>query len=329
MRRHVQLFHLAQARGGPLGRRINSKPPSEWPEHIKLAWTILRDELQVTEERASQLISDSISAARACAESVNRRSRNIVEAQSRAKVGFAFKRLANCCRRASAFLRGCLDEAIQPLLQQDPVDSEVIHDILDVTASEFEISAEGVALTAMRAMFKEPGSWRDDWLMNEYAGLRPETQRNCEVALSKLAQKKRSAKAHMVFEALAAGVKKKPAGNDDPDPATLRSNYVSALVRLWKAAGLRPARAYREGDSHYKSKFHRYSDLILTAVGEPWAQRHSGNLDHMRRRTYKAWAGMPREYKASAALPPSAAEWLISEHILRKGLGQRIQKQRR
>ena len=47
----------------------------------------------------------------------------------------------------------------------------------------------------------------------------------------------------------------------------------------------------------YKSKFHRYSDLILTAVAEPWAQRHSGDLDHMRRRTYKAWAGMPREYK--------------------------------
>ena len=131
----------------------------------------------------------------------------------------------------------------------------------------------------------------------------------------------------MVFEALAAGVKKKPAGN--PDPATLRSNYISALVRLWEAAGLRPARAYREGDSPYKSKFHRYSDLILTAVGEPWTHRHSGDLDQMRRRSHEAWARMPREYKASAGLPPSAAEWLITEHILRKGLGQRIQKQRR
>ena len=163
-----------------------------------------------------------------------------------------------------------------------------------------------------------------DWLINEYAGLRPETQRNCELALSKLAQKKRSAKAHMVFEALAASLENKLAGKPNPDPATLISNYVSALARLWKAAGLRPARAFREGDWSYKSRFHRYSDLILTAVGEPWAHRHSGNLDHMRRQSYKARAGMPREYQASAALPPSAAEWLISEHILRKGLGQRI-----
>ena len=122
MRRHVQLFHLAQARSGPLGRRLNSKPPSEWPEHIKLAWMILRDKLQVTEKRAFKLILDSISAAQACAETVNRRSDNIVEANSRAKMCLAFTRVGNCCRRASAGLRRHLDEAILPLLQQDPID---------------------------------------------------------------------------------------------------------------------------------------------------------------------------------------------------------------
>ena len=238
MRRHVQLFHLAQARSGPLGRRLNSKPPSEWPGHIKLAWAILRDELQVPKKRAFQLILDSISAAQACAEAVNRRSGNIVEAKSRAKVCLAFKRLGNCCRRVSAGLRRHLDEAILPLLQQDPIDLEVIHDILDATVAEFENCPEDAAVTAMRAMFKKPGSWRDDWLINEYAGLRPERQRSCEAALSKLAKKGRSAKAHMVFDALAAGVENKPAGNHDPDPATLISNYVSVLARLWEAAGL-------------------------------------------------------------------------------------------
>jgi hypothetical protein len=129
----------------------------------------------------------------------------------------------------------------------------------------------------------------------------------------------------MVFDALVAGLENKPTSN--PDPATLISNYVSALALLWKAAGLNPGRAYRESDPSYKSKFHRYSDLILTAVAEPWAQRHSDDLDHMRRRAREARAGMPPDYQASAALPPSVAEWLISEHILRKGL--RLQKQRR
>jgi len=40
MRRHVQLFHLAQARRDPLGRRLNAKAPSELPEHIQLAWAM-------------------------------------------------------------------------------------------------------------------------------------------------------------------------------------------------------------------------------------------------------------------------------------------------
>ena len=86
-----------------------------------------------------------------------------------------------------------------------------------------------------------------------------------------------------------------------------------ALALLWKAAGLYPGRAYREDDPSYKSKFQRYSDLILTAVAEPWAQRHSSELDHT----------LPQP---SPALAPFAA-WLISEHILRKGM--RLQKQRR
>jgi hypothetical protein len=142
MRRHVKLFHLAQARSGPLDRLLNSKPPSEWPEHIKLAWAILRDELQVTEKRAFRLIIDSISAAQACTAAVNERSGNIVEEQSRAKVGLAFKRLANCCRRAPAGLCRPLNEAIVPLLQQDPIDLEVIHDIFAAAASQLKFRPE-------------------------------------------------------------------------------------------------------------------------------------------------------------------------------------------
>jgi hypothetical protein len=148
MRRHVQLFHLAQARRGPLSRRLNSKPPSEWPEHIKLAWAIVHDELLVPEARAFQLILDSLSAAQECVEAINRRSRNIVEANSRAKARLAFKRVANCCRRASADLRRHLDAAILPLLAQDPIDSEVIEAIIEATAAEFELfSKEEAAAT--------------------------------------------------------------------------------------------------------------------------------------------------------------------------------------
>src|SRR5262245_48381989 len=118
----------------------------------------------------------------------------------------------------------------------------------------------------------------NNWLRNNYTALRAETRGNCEAALSKLGKKRKSLKAHMIFDALAACLENEPTSS--PDPATLISNYVSALALLWKAAGLSPGRAHREGDPSYKSKFHRYSELILTAVAEPWAQRHSGDLDH-------------------------------------------------
>jgi hypothetical protein len=301
---------------------LAARPPSEWPEHIKLAWTILHDELRLPEARAFQLILDSVSAAQDCAEAINGRSRHIVGANSRAKVRLAFKCVANCCRRASAGLRRQLDAAILPLLAQDPIDSEVIEAIIEATAAEFGLFyEEAAAATGSRAI--EP----NNWLKNEYVCLRAETRRNCEAALSELGKKRKALKAHMVFDALAACLENEPTSNHLPDPATLISNYVSALTLLWQAAELHPGRGYRHSDPSFKSEFHRYSELILTAVGEPWTQRHSGDLDHMRRRTHKARAGMPREYQASAALPPSTAEWLVSEHILRKGL--RFQKQRR
>ena len=186
MRRHVQLFYLAQARRGPLGRRLNAKPPSEWPEHFKLAWAILHDELVLTDARAFQLILDSVSAAHNCAETINRRSRHIVEANARAKARLAFKRVANCCRRASARLRRHLDEAILPLLAQDPIDSEVIEAIIEATTAAFEVfSEEDAAATGSRAMtVTVKGREANNWLKNNYASLRAETQGNCEAALS-------------------------------------------------------------------------------------------------------------------------------------------------
>jgi hypothetical protein len=287
----------------------------------------LHDELGLTETDAFQLILDSVTAAQNCAQTVNRRSSNIVEAASRAEVRLAFRRVANCCRRASARLRRHLDEAVLPLLAQDPIDSEVIEAIIEATATEFEVfSEEDAAATGSRAMtFTVKGREPNNWLKNSYAGLPAETQGNCEAALSKLGKKPQSLKAHMVFDALAAGLESEP--TNVPDPATLISNYVSALAPLWESAGLNPGRVYRDSDPSYKSKFHRYADFILTAVAEPWAQRHSGHLDQMRRRAYETRAAMPADYQASAALPPSVAEWLVSEHILRKGL--RPQKQGR
>jgi hypothetical protein len=102
----------------------------------------------------------------------------------------AFKRVANCRRRASAGLR-LHDEAIVPLLAQASIDSEAIEAIIDATAAVFELfSWEGAAATGSRAMMVTvKGREPKNWLKNEYAGLRAETRGNCEAALAKSAKR--------------------------------------------------------------------------------------------------------------------------------------------
>jgi hypothetical protein len=329
MRRRVQVIHLARARIWPLVRRLKSTPVSEWSEHLKLAWEILRDDLEITEKNALKLIADSMSAAQVCAEAINRRSDNIVELKSRAKIRVAFKRLANCCRRASVKLRRRLDEAIGPILRRDRVDLEVIEEILDATAVEFEISSsEGTAATALRTMFvTEQGREPNNWVKNNYAGLRPDSQRDCEAALSKLRKKRGNVSASAVFEALASSLDQRGPRKAGPEVSILIRNYVANIASIWRCAGLHPARARDPYDPIYKSKFHRFSDLILTALAEPWTCRHDGDLDHILKSIYEIRAKLPDEFRTvSAALRQCDQGWLVSEHILRQALRLRIQK---
>jgi len=327
MRRNIRAFHLAEARSIPLRRRLVSQPASEWPAHARLAHAILRDELHLPEAHARQLMLESISAAQACAEAVNRRAMATVEANSRATLAKAFKCVGNCCRRAPAGLRRRLDAVIPPLLEQGAIDAEVIEAIIDAAIAEFKRSSnDPTTATALRAMYiTDAAGTADNWLKNRFAGLRPQAQRRCEVALSKLGKSGRSVKAHMVFEVLKAALERKSIA----EKATffLIAGYVAVLVLVWRAAGLNPTRATSETNPAYKSKFHRFSDLVLTAVAEPWSRRHDGDRDRVQRMVRAAWTRLPKQYRQiGAGLSQADRGWLVSEHILRKGLRRRIKK---
>jgi hypothetical protein len=72
---------------------------------------------------------------------------------------------------------------------------------------------------------------------------------------------------------------------------TTKQLSPSAVESRW---ALHPGRGYQQSDPSYKSKFQRYSELILTAVAEPWTQRHSSDLEYMRRRANETRArGVP------------------------------------
>ncbi len=331
MRRRVQIVHRAEARIGPLMRRIESAPISQWPEHVKLAWEILQESSKTTEKSARAIVLESMTAAQVCAAAINRQSDDGVEGNSREKLCGAFKRLANCCRRAPAKLRKRLDGTIGAMLQHGCVDWELIEDILDATAIEFKKSPnETTAATALRTMFVAMGDREpSNWIKSVYGGLRSESQRNTEAALLNLRNQQKGLTAAAVFDALASALDGRHRRKTDLEVKAIIRDYVVAIASIWRIAGLNPGRGYDSADATYKSKFHRFADLILTALAEPWTQRHAGNLDDLRERLYRAQKKLEMAQKklppevrisVSGALRPCDQGWLISDHILKQAL---------
>lgn len=331
MRRHVKIIHRAEARIVPLMRRIESAPVSQWPEHLKRAWEILQESSKTTEKSARAVVLELMAAAQVCAEAINRQSDDLVEGNTREKLCGAFKRLANCCRRAPAKLRKRLDGTIGPMVQHGFVDAELVEDILDATAIEFAKSPnEKAAATALRTMFVAmPDREPSNWIKSAYGGLCSESQRNAEAALLNLRNQQKGLTAAAVFDALASALKVNPVRKTDLKVSKLICDYVSETASIWRVAGLNPGRAFDPADATYKSKFHRFADLILTALAEPWTQRHAGNLDDLRERLYRAQKKLEMAQKklppevrisVSGALRPCDQGWLISDHILKQAL---------
>ena len=48
--------------------------------------------------------------------------------------------------------------------------------------------------------------------------------------------------------------------------ADLITNYVASVAQIWLRHGIRPGRAVHPSNPNYRSKFHRFVDLVLTAV---------------------------------------------------------------
>jgi hypothetical protein len=114
----------------------------------------------------------------------------------------------------------------------------------------------------------------------------------------------------------------------DREVSTIFQDYVVDVGSIWQAAGLYPTRARNYQDPTYKSRFHRFTDLILTALAEPWTHRYDANLNEIRRRAFDARARMPDEFRrVSAALRQCDEGWLISDHILRQALRKLVKKQ--
>src|SRR5262249_7708127 len=332
MRRHAHANPLLRRKQDKLLDGLNSKAPSEWPRHLNLAWVILHDELNVAEQPALSVMNASVSAAHSCAQAVNRRIGNISEFQSRNKLRKAFERTAKCTKRAPAELRRPLNAAIIPLIQGEFVDLEVIETIFDAAAEVFsEYSHHEAAKTALAVLtYQVPGGERYTTVKNGFPGLSARDRIKSEKALTALgrASKKRKTTASDVFITLASVLQSKQSSKLNSQINTLMVDYVAAVAEIWSRTGLRPSRARHPADPAYKSRFHRFVDLVLTEMFEPGARRHDDSLDAVHRQTQLAHKKLPQELRsiASTALRRADVEWLVSTDHIAKALRRRFKK---
>jgi hypothetical protein len=332
MRRHAHANPLVRRRLHKLLEDLESKASSEWSQRLRLAWVIVHDQLNLAEEPTLSVFRSSVSAAHACAEAINRLVENFVEFQSRDKLYEAFERISKCARRAPAELRRRLDGAIIPLIQEEYIDLEVIETIFHTAVEVFSKHAHTEAAnTALAVLTYQPSDGeRYMTVKNDFPCLSAKDRVKSEKALTALgkASKKRRTTASDVFAALAGELQTEQSAKLNSQIHTLIVDYVAAVADVWRRAGLRPSRARDPANSAYKSRFHRFVDLVLTEMVEPWALRHDPSVDDVRQKTRLAHERLPLKLRReiSGGLRRADVEWLVSADHITKALRRRFKK---
>ena len=247
------------------------------------------------------------------------------EAHTRNKLYNAFVRVARCATRAPERLRQSLEQAVIPIVREDPIDLEVIEATLDATASAFlEQCEEESAKTALKALgVTDVDGFRHVGAKVDFSGIDVARQREVEAALSNLKKLPGSQlKASNVFETMALALD--AAGIQSDEIATLIVDYVAGVASRWREAGIKPSRARHPGDLKYKSSFHKFVELVITAILEPWTLRHDDGLEERAQAIWRRHAELPHDFRsiASPSLRRSDVEWIVSDDHLRKALAR-------
>ena len=163
-------------------------------------------------------------------------------------------------------------------------------------------------------------------LVTHIEALHPVVRRRAEEALSQLCREHHLRwKASHVFNEMATALSTPHPDNMASEISDLLVEYVRQVGEAWKAYGLRPSRARKASDPKYTSRFHGFCDLVATALIDPWALRHDGNLDQVRQQILASHSKLPAEWckQVSKSLPLRDRQWLVSEDHVKRA---RVQK---
>lgn len=324
MRRHAGPVPLARTNLRRLQASLRAAAPTNWRRHLAQAFEVLN---KLDEPRARDLLVEAVAAAHACACGIDARVTARSREEARNKATKAFARLARCAARASAELRRRLDRMVKTVLSRGACDAVDLQRLVHRTGEVCRKFDEEPAATALRTIgFPESSDQRAVVLVTHIEALHPAVRRRAEEAVSQLSQEHHlSWTASQVFTAVAAALSTQHPDNKASQISDLLVEYVRQVGEVWKAYGLKPTRARADSDPKYTSRFHKFCDLVLTALLHPWSLRHDENLEQIRQEIYASHLKLPSESRkqVSNSLPLRDHQWFISEDHLKRA---RIQK---
>lgn len=261
-RRSLRQLHL----------QLRSKPLADWPPALSDARRILTGELALEPAKALAVILKSVSVAHDSIRAQNKQLNDLFEAQARTKIRKACSRISKSIKRAPAVVRRRLDQAILPLIEQSVIDLEVVEAIFAAAFSVFDEFPDSEpssgALRALRELSATP-----------FSALGMKLRHDVQMAIAKLganSNPEQLAKAIDVFTTMTTAL-----GHAKVEKLSKQSNksikrYVSEIAVIWRHAGLKPSRAVGFLNAEYRTKFHRFAELVLGAMVAPRADRTSG-----------------------------------------------------
>jgi hypothetical protein len=296
---------------------LRATPRDRWPNLLQRAGDILASK-GLSDSDTRDVLSKSLAAASKCAIALGRRHQFLVQEAIRVRLKKNLIRISNCSKRVPAEVRHSLDKTLVRLAMQRPVDLEVLFQIFDHAQRRFtglngQSAAARTALAAMR-ISKEEG--RNVFgLKDDVEALPAELLGTLNETLEKH-PRKHAATASTIFQVLASALQKSGVG---PDDSEIKAVFVKQVGDLWRSYGLRPSRIMTETGVS-RSPFHRFLDLVLTALTEPHSRRHASDLDQQKRLSQDNWISLSPHQKEhiSGVLRRSDLQWLITDHDVKK-----------
>lgn len=315
MGRQVHANCLARRSLPRLLHRLRFISPNQWQPQLFAARQILTAELELPEEKALSVILELVTAAQRYVMAESQRAKVIEHKISLEKARKLCRQFVNCVKNGRADVRGRLDQMIGPLICAAVIDFEVIKSVFEAAETVFtEFLAHETSGTALRCL----GGLRAAPLWSLTASLRLELEKR----IAELAASKKQLRAQEIFDTIASALEADQQPKVSKQAHALITGYVDEVAYIWRSAELKPTRGRDPSSSAYIGEFHRFTELVLTAMAEPGALRHDGNIKELRQAIGRIHAKLPKEVRPLVSSAPRRAdiEWLVSDDHVKMAL---------